>query len=138
MKKFFDCVMKNHIIAVVIVIVVYLFWVTLKQWFENLKKDKTNAKIGYEAEQTLTEEKKGELESSADTIYNSFGLFNDDEDTVYSEMQSLHNQLEYNYLVKAFGVRDSMNLKSFLTSKMSTSELENIKKILKTKKINML
>jgi glutaredoxin-related protein len=53
-------------------------------------------------------------------------------------MQSLHNQLEYNYLVKAFGVRDSMNLKAFLTSRMSTSEVDNIKKILKTKKINML
>ena len=92
--------MKNPIIAVIIVIVVYLFWGTVKQWYENLKKDKTNAKIGYEAEHTLTEEKKGELESSADTIYSAFGLFNDDEDAVYSEMQNLRNQLEYNYFPK--------------------------------------
>lgn len=137
----------------------YLTYRIIKKTKENRSKKKSEKEQQAEYKQFATKERLNYTATSyqnfAKRIYNAydqnFGVYNSlfdsvNEKEIYAVFDKLKNNLDYLELKKAFGVRpiptaffrlvtDPVDMETWLTNALSTSERAQLNKIMKTKGI---
>lgn len=68
--------------------------------------------------------------SLCDIIHNAKGLFNDDEDAVYSVFEKLKTKSQVSFLALRFNERYNASLKNYLKSFLNNSEMANVANII--------
>lgn len=93
-------------------------------------------KLGYTSVNTYLE-KKGlstkKLQLQAKQIYDSEGIFNDDEDSLYNVFRDIKNIIICSILTEVFLLQHNADLNSYLSGFLNTEEMGKISKIINSK-----